>query len=326
MWIKKFLISIIKSLIVLFLATLIFSTVALDLPTLFKGFFKDIFQYSSPEMQKEVVGKLTSACSGLEGKDFNVLQQQMSNAPISLDLSKIGGLCKDYNSGNISDREFFFSVIGSTFPDKFELPNSGALEKYNSVMDFLNKNKSIYFAVLAVLLVLLYLLIMDIKLFTIVLTGISFSMGILILLPYAAIIAYDKFVGIDTTPMLASILGGGFSFDAKGIISVVLLLILRTYTSLIITLGAVFLSIGIAGKIYSWRLKRQSKKSEIKTENKSGKEEQKKPKEEKTKKETPAKEKQSKEDEEEAYKHRDRSTKEILDELDEMHRKKKKED
>ena len=319
---RKFLISIIKSLIVLILATLIFSTVSLDLPALFKGFFKDIFQYSSPEMQKDVIGKLSLVCSSLDGKDISGLQQQMSNFPISLDFSKIGALCKDYNSGKLNDKEFFFNVIGSAFPEKFEFPKSSALEKYNMIMDFLNKNKSAYIAVLAVLLALLYLLIRDIKLFAIVLTGTSFSMGILILLPYVAIIAYDKFVGIDTTPILASVLGGSFSFDAKGIISVILLLILRTYSSLVIALGIVFLSIGIVGKVYSWRLKRQIKKSEIKTGKKSGKES----KEEKTKKEKPAKEKQSKEDEEESYKHRDRSTKEILDELDGMPRKKKKED
>jgi len=269
---KNFSISITKSLIVLVLATLIFSTVALDLPALFKGFFRDIFrdifQYSSPEMQKEVVGKLTAACSGLDEKGFNALQQEMTKGPVALDLSKIGGLCKDYSSGKVNDKEFFFSVIGSAVPDKLELPKAGALEKYNSLMDFLNRNKGVYFAVLAALFILLYLLARNFKLFIITLTGISFSMGILILLPYAAITAYDKFVGIDTTPLLASILGGNLHFDPKAIISVILLLILRTYSSLIIALGVIFLSIGVAGKVYSWRLRRQSKKAEAKSDKK----------------------------------------------------------
>ncbi|MDP3766095.1 MAG: hypothetical protein Q8R04_06300 [Nanoarchaeota archaeon] len=310
----------IKSLIVLVLATFIFSTVALDLPTLIKDLFRDIFQYSSPEMQKEVVSKLTVACSGLESKDYGALQQEIAKGPVQLDFSKIGALCKDYNAGKINDKEFFFSVIGSAFPEKFELPKVNALERYNSIMGFLNRNKIVYFVILIILFVLLYLLMMDLKLFIITLTGISFSMGILILLPYAAIIAYEKFVGIDTTPLLASILGGNLHFDVKAIISVILLLILRTYSSFIIALGVIFLSVGIAGKFYSWKLRKQSKKAEAKIDKKSRKEEQKKAKEKNIKS------KNKDEDADEAYKHRDRSTKEILDELEEIHKKKTKKD
>ncbi len=318
---RNFLIWVIKNMIMLLLITLIFSTVALDVPALIKGLFKDIFQYASPEMQKEVVGKLTISCSGLEEKDYDALQQELANSPLPLDFKKISGMCKDYNGGKINEREFFFNVVGSAIPDKFELPKVNALEKYNSIMDSLNRNKTIYFAILAVLLILLYFLIMDIKLFIITLTGISFSMGILILLPYAAIILYDKFVGIDTTPLLATVLGGSFSFNAKSVISVVLLLILRTYTSFIITLGIIFFGIGIAGKAYRWRLKKQIKPI-TKTEKKSEKEELKKAKLTKERKIKPKNDKEK--DDDESYKHRDRTAKEILDELEEMHKKKSK--
>lgn len=320
---KDFLISIIKSLIVLLFVTLIFSTIAFDVPTLVKDMFRDIFLYSSPEAQKEVVGKLTIACSSLDEKNNSVPQQEISKSPLQLNLSRIGALCKDYNSGKINDREFFFNVVGSAFPEEFELPKAKALEKYNSIINALNKNKIVYSPILAALLILLYLLIMDIKSFAIALTGISFSMGIVILLPYAAVILYDKFVGIDTTPMLATIFGGAFSLNIKSIISVVLLLVLRTYTSFIITTGAVFLGIGIAGKVYSWRLKKQ-----IKPTAKTGEKSEKKTKEEKTNKEKPAKENEQKTKEgmEEAYKHRDRTTKEILDELEEIHKKRSKKD
>lgn len=315
---RNFLISIIKSLIVFVLATLIFSTVALDVPNLIKGLFRDIFQYASPEAQKEVVGKLTLACSGLDGKGISGLQQEMSNGPVLVDFSKIGALCNDYNSRKINDKEFFFNVIGSAVPEKFEFPKANALKKYNSAIDTLNKNKAIYFAVFAILLFLLYLLIMDTGLFIMALTGILFSMGILILLPYAAIMAYDKFIGIDTTPILATILGNNFSFDAKAVISVIFLMILRTYSGFIITLGVVFLSIGIAGKIYGWKLRKKSNVAESKREGKAEKAA-------KVKEEKISKEKLSKEEEEEAYRHRDRSTKEILDELEDMHKKKLKE-
>ncbi len=307
---RRFFIWLVKNLLVLLLVTFIFSTVAFDVPYMVKELFKDIFQYASPDAQKEVIGKLTSACSSLDGKD-TLGSQQMP--VVSIDFSKIGSFCKDYNSGKIKEREFFFNVIGSAIPDKLETPKAGILEKYNSIVDFLDKNKIYYIITLLALLMVLYLLAGNLNAFLAILSGILLSMGILILLPYAAIIAYQKFFGFDTTSILSSFLQGSLSFDPRAIISVVLLMILRTYTSFIITLGAVFLGIGIAGKVYIRRLK-ENTKSGTRTDKKSETIA-------KTKKEKP-KEKQTKEEEEEAYKHRDRSTKEILDELEEMHKKK----
>lgn len=324
MGVKKFGIWIVKNLVILLLVTLIFSTTAFDMPELVKGIFKDIFQYASPEMQKEVVSKLTLACSGLEGNGYGALQQAISKGAVPLDFKKIGALCKDYNGGKINDREFFFSVLGSSFPEKLELPKSNAIEKYNSIVDTLNKNKLIYFVALGILLALLYLLIMDIKLFIITLTGISLGMGIMILLPYASIIAYEKVVGIDTTPVLATIFSGNLQLDPKAIVSVILLMILRTYTSFIIILGAILFGIGIAGKIYSWKLKRQSKTAKTSIVRKTEKEETKKSKAAKEEK-TKSKNKELDEDVDEAYKHRDRTAKETLDELEEMHKRKMKE-
>ena len=312
---RKFFIWIVKNLIVLLLVTLIFSAVALDLPSFVKGLFKDIFQYASPEAQKGVVGKLTITCSGLE-ETGDALQQEISKGPISLDFGKIGALCKDYSSGKINDREFFFNVIGSAVPDKLELPKASALERYNSIIETLNRNKIIYLITLVILFVLLYLLTMDVKLFITALTEISFSMGILILLPYAAIIAYDKLVGIDTTPILSSILQGSFSLDIKGIISVVLLMLLRTYTVLIIASGIAFLGIGIAGKVYIWKSRKESKAAGTETKKKS----------EKGRTEIKKAKRETDEDEEADKKDRGRkkSTQEILDELEEMHKNRKK--
>ena len=319
MFLRKIATWLIKNLIVLLLITLIFSTVALDLPVMVKGVFSDIFLYASPQAQKDIVSKLATSCSSLEGKDASELQQEVSKGPIPFDLSKIGALCKDYSSNKINDREFFFNVIGSAIPDKFELPKTSAFEKYNKIIDILTKNKLIYFSVLAVLLILLYVLIMDTKLFILTLSGISFSLGSFIVVPYFIILAYERFAGINTTPILSSILQGSFSFDIKAIISVILLMVLRTYTTFILALGTSLLGIGIAGKIYSWRLSRQTKAT-TPTEKEAIKEDKKKSKKEQTPK-------SRKDDDEfdEAYRHRDRTTKEILDGLDEMHKKKTKE-
>ena len=266
MLLKKFLIWLVKNLLVLLLVTFIFSTVAFYVPHMVRELFKDIFQYASPETQKDVVGKLTKECSSLDGKDTSGLQQIPGH--VSIDFSKIGSFCRDYNSGKINDREFFFNVVGSAIPDELELPKSGILEKYNSVINFLDKNKIYYIIILLALVVILYLLAGNLSAFLAILSGISLSMGILILLPYAAIMAYEKFVGFDTTPILSSVLQGSLSFDPKAIISVVLLMILRTYTSFIVTLGAVFLGAGIAGKICIRRLNKNTK-SEARTDKKS---------------------------------------------------------
>ena len=306
---RKIAIWIVKNLFILLLITLIFSTAALDMPALINGLFTDIFQYSSPEMQKEVVSELTSACSDLDKKS-------LGNLLLTVDFKKIGALCNDYKGGKINDKEFFFDVIGTALSGQFEMQKYGPLQKYNASINFLGKNKVIYFLVLLVLLASLYLLIGDIEVFIVRLTGISFSMGILILLPYAAIIVYNKFAGIDTTPILSSILQANFSLNVKAIISVMLLMILRTYTSLIIASGIIFLGVGVAGKIYIWELRKQSKEPEPKAEKNPEKGGDKKNKE--IKKET----------ELEADKNgrgRKRTTNEILEELEEIHKKRMKE-
>ncbi len=316
MFLRKFVTWLLKNLIVLLIITFIFSYVALDIPKVIKGVFSDIFAYSTPEAQKDVVGKLTSACSALDGKDTSSLQQDMSKGEVPFDLAKIGPICADYKSNKINDKEFFFSVIGTAMPEKFELPKTGAFEKYSSIIDLLTKNRMIYFLVLAVLMILLYLLVMDISIFILTLAGICFSMGIIILLPYAGIMAYEKFIGISTTSILSSLFQGSFSFDPKAIISVVLLMILRTYTSLIIMLGVIFLFLGIAGKIYSWQLKRKPKQ-----------EQDKKP-EDQPEKQSKKENRKNKKDEDkydESSMHQDRSTKDILDELDDIHKNKLKE-
>lgn len=312
---KKFLISAVKSLIILFLAMLIFSSATVDFPSLIKGVFSDIYAYASPEAQKQAISKLAETCSSLD-RGANVVTvnqicanrsmldemkencdnyrelkrrniaieneeqvikscQQIESGEIEVacneleekgtllpDFNNMGTLCKDYKDGKIDDKEFFFNVIVSAFPSQMEMPNI-ALDKYNKAIAYLNNNKIIYFFVLPILVLLLYLLIRNLKLFLIVLGGIAFSIGIIIMLPYIAMITYDKLNFIDTSSVLGSIFGEVNMFEPKVVISLVILMFLRTYNSFIITLGIVFLGIGIAGKVYTAKLKRELKKKEV---------------------------------------------------------------
>ena len=308
MRIKNFFISIIRSLIVLLIATLIFSAVTLDFPNLMKGVFGDIFSYSSPEAQKQTISKLAETCASLDNGQSITMNQVCSNASLlesmrqncdtyrelkrrgmqveneekvketcrqiesgqiesacsrnsaGPNLSKMGAACTDYKSGKIDDKEFFFDVIGSALPNTMDASGTGFFDKYNKAISYLNNNKIVYFIVLSALVFILYLLIMDTQLFVLALTKISFSIGILIIVPYLGVLAFEKFVGFDTTSILGSLSGTGNLFDFKAIASVILLLFLKTYSTLIITLGIIFLSIGIAGRIYGFMLRRKNKK------------------------------------------------------------------
>lgn len=301
---KKFFISLIKNIIILLVATLIFSSITLDFPSLLQGVFGDVYEYAKPETQKRVIAELAETCSSLESgnavtmsqicsnrtllesmkancADYEELKRkggmveneeqvretclqiesgeierqcnEMKKSSLLPDFSKIGALCKDYKAGKIDDKKFFYGVVSSPLGSG-HLPSVGIFDRYNKAVGYLNSNKIFYFIILTILLALLYLLIKDQSLFLSMLAGISFSIGILILIPYLGIVLYDKLVGIDTTSILNSMFGLG-GFDLKSILSVVLLLFLRTYNNFIITTGIVFLGIGLGGKIYGkfWR-------------------------------------------------------------------------
>ena len=299
---KKFLIWIIKNLIILLLATLIFSSVTLDLPGLITGVFGDIFAYASPHVQKQVINQLAGTCSSLEhGEGILTISQVCGNAsllesmkencqsyrelkrrnikienegqmeetclqigsgelertcskmqksPLLPDFSKIGALCRDYKEGLIDDKEFFYNVISGVIPSSFEAPKIEALDKFNRAMDYLNKNRIVYFVVLAILFMALYPLIMDPKVFFLTLGGISLSLGLLIMLPYFAVLTYEKFVGFDTTPILGSMFGSENVLEPKSIISVILLMFLRTYNAFVIIMGIALLAAGTISKTY----------------------------------------------------------------------------
>jgi hypothetical protein len=74
-------------------------------------------------------------------------------------------------------------------------------------------------------------------------------MGLIIMLPYAAAMAFNLFLGVDTSPILSSIFGDGV-IKPSAILSVVILLFLRTYNAFILILGTILLGIGVSGKGY----------------------------------------------------------------------------
>ena len=218
-------------------------------------------------MQIENEQQVAETCRQIEPGQLEKSCSQVKNKP-AIDFSEIGRLCKEYKSGKIDDKKFFSEFVGIyTGGESSQLPKISVLEKYNAIINYLNNNKFLYFAALLILAVILYLIINDTPLFFAMLAQISFSLGVLIILPYLGILAFQYFVGFDTTPILGGMLGFGSQIDAKAIFSVVLLLFLRTYNNFIITFGIMLLAVGVAGKIYNFKNTKKTSKTQKKNKN-----------------------------------------------------------
>lgn len=206
--------------------------------------------------------ELARSCQQIESAEFERSCEQIrSNVDAVPDFKSIGDICSAYKSGKINDKEFFFRVISMALPSNISQQTS-ALKGYNNVMGYLNKNKAAYLFILLLLIGILYIIIREMKLFYLAVLDVSFNIGMIIMLPYMAIIAYNTFVGFDTTSILSSLLNGLTGFDPKALFSVILLLLLRTYNTAVLTLGLLFLSAGIFGKIYQFRLKKKNRQTD----------------------------------------------------------------
>jgi len=278
---KKFFTSIVRSLIVILILTFIFSAVSANFKDLIKDIFGDIYEYADSDVQQQVISNLAETCSSLEQgnnlvtfnelcSDRNLLDEMRKNCgdyrtlkgrnielegkeSLMPDFSGMDTLCRNYEDGKISGKEFFSNFIQNSFGNQeMEIPGFEFFEKYNKAVKYLDSNKIIYFAILLILLIILYLLVGETKLFLIILSGILFSTGIFILLPYFGILAYDNYISIDTTSILGSLFGEGNIFDPNALISILLITFLKNYNKAIITLGIIFLIVGVIGKVYGF--------------------------------------------------------------------------
>ena len=245
---RKTLIWLIKLLIFIILTTLIFSTLSITPESLALGAFAGIFDYSSVEVQEKFVNQLSAAC------------------PSSL---KAEGLCDQYKSGKISSKEFFLHFIEKSFVNqRIQENNFGFLQKYGELISYLSNHMVAYFIALLVLLPLLYFLVRNPMIFLVILSRILFSIGIFIVLPYVGILIYDRLFGIDTTNILATLIGQGSGFNPKDILNIILIVILKTYNALILVIGTFLLFLGSSGRIYSFIMKKRYNKNKIKAKNK----------------------------------------------------------
>src|SRR3989344_448696 len=152
---------------------------------------------------------MEESCKEIEsGEIEDTCSQQKSS--ILPDFSKIGVLCSEHSSGEINDREFFSGVLSSPFSgNEIEKLDNPILKKYHEFTDFAGSNRMWSYFILVTLLGILYLLIWNFEEYILAVMGICFSIGLIIMLPYAAVYLYDKFVGIDTTSILDILFGNG---------------------------------------------------------------------------------------------------------------------
>ena len=276
---RKFLAWIIRTLIAIILTTLIFSSVLPSVEKIIPNVIGGVFTHASPDSQQDVVNKLSGICKEATGE----------KAPA--DMADIGAVCNEYNAGNMKGDRLFAGFVDVIMKTQFSLPDSQIIKKYNGLQDNINSRKPLLFGALLLLFVLLYLILMDFRLFVAALGSICFSIGWMIMLPYLIIILYDNLIGIDTTAIFSAMINGT-GIEPGAIISVILLVFMSLYSPALILVGIILLGIGVAGFVY--RFTARKKETSGKKEDKKAKKEDKEGSEEKTEDKKPDKKKSKK--------------------------------
>ncbi len=209
--------------------------------------------------------ELEKACGYIESGEFqNACEQVRSKKLQAADVSEVKVVCEKYHSGEIDKGEFFKDYVTESFVDEEMLtPDNKILERYNRAVSYINQDKSIYLAALLVLAAILYLLTQDAVLFTKILSALLINIGLIILLPYAAIFGYTNFAGIDTTPLFTAI-GSGQGLNTKTLADIILLSLLNIYSEIIVKIAAISLILGSAANLTTRIIDRRRAKEKAK--------------------------------------------------------------
>jgi len=207
--------------------------------------------------------ELEKACGYIESGEFQDACEQVRNKKLrAADVSEVKIVCEKYNAGEINEGEFFKDyVVGSFVNEDMLTPDNKILERYSEAVSYINQDKSIYIAALLVLIAILYLLTLDAVLFAKLLSALLINVGLIILLPYAAIFSYTTFAGIDTTPLFTAI-GGSQGIDIKTVAEIILLSLLNIYSEIIIRIAAAALILGSIANIITKIINRKRAKEQ----------------------------------------------------------------
>ncbi|MBI2130477.1 hypothetical protein HYU10_01790 [Candidatus Woesearchaeota archaeon] len=231
--------------------------------TLMNSFKASCEEYRSLKEQGKTVKneqEMEETCSKVESGELERECQKLRSAKVSVDTEAIQNNCRDYKAGKLKGEQFFSNMLTSSFGGVQNIDNP-LFQKYNRFIQFMKNNIFTLVIIIAAVFILLYFLERDLAAFLVEVSKICFGIAMTILAPYIIIIAYNAFIGIDTTPVLESVLSGQLSFTSDAIISVVMLMILKTYNSMILNTGIALLIVGIAGKIFVLVRKRKSQQN-----------------------------------------------------------------
>jgi len=189
-------------------------------------------------------------CKKINSEEFLELCNDVRQGSFAgLNLSGIRQICLNYKSGNLSDKDFFLSLIGEV-TGKLQQEENDSTSINQGNISQLVKNKLFLVLILGLLLLGMYLLINDIRLMLRELCSLLFWTGIFIILPYILILAYDKQFGIDTTGLMGRIFEDKNIVVADTIVSLVAVTILSLYNQVVVFFGLACLIAGAFGRAY----------------------------------------------------------------------------
>ena len=154
--------------------------------------------------------------------------------------------CTQYAQEEIEVKEVLFTFMGKVSQSSLI---SGTLKEYNDIIIKIPSNRIWLFIASFTLMALSFFLIDDTKKSINFASSVFLKLGILIFLPYLIIVGYDYFQGLDTTPLIEGIFDPSLGLPSNGVISGVMILVLNSYDKFVITLGIIFLTSGILGKV-----------------------------------------------------------------------------
>jgi len=199
--------------------------------------------------------KFEESCDTVRSGELQEQCDIINKQNIEPDLanSQTSEICKNHKSGSIDDITFFSSFITSSLPK-----GAGEMQQANNTLTFLEKLYSIAIYLAIVCFVLLSLLYMnEYKVFLLDLGKILHHVGLIIIIPFLFLKTYLLFVDINTTFILESLLTGASSNLQLLVLKELFpIIFLKTFTTPLIIIGAVFVALGIISKLIGKRTKK----------------------------------------------------------------------
>lgn len=222
---------------------------------------QDCRDFRAGKSDFEIIGENEDpgeTCDAVEKGSLDEFCSKISANALMPDFEYMKKICGDYRSKTLDGKGLFLGMIGSLFSnmDISKLP----FLAQKPILGYLFEMHLIVYAVLTLLLLaLLAFLLDDHSLLIKSIASMIFGMSFFLLLPYIGIIAYEHYNGIETDSLLTMFSEEGNANPSPLDVLGLLLIVLKSmYTKTLLAVAIAFFIIGLAGKIYYFRMKRKS--------------------------------------------------------------------